>query len=925
MITLGAHGAWGQTPVITADTNENGTIEDSEKKLYLIQTNAFPSFYIAPQDKNNDNNWTITTNNILGEYMLWYFLDAGTDNGTQYYYIVNNSTGKYICHGGGTGGSDALRAVTLVEKTANNEERCKFYIELNETNGTTGFYNIDAKGKPSYFGLNKRNGSQANQYPIRLTNDDSNHYINDSNSKWKFIPFNGTFTFPTPPFTPSDDSNKHYYEIHNVQIQTYYASTDATAEKVIFTNQASESRAWYFIEAESDTWYKYYYIINPSTGGKYMYYNGSATETGNQTNAIDVKDYDSANEERYQFVVVQAARGDGKSRVTCYAIIPKLLIDNLWTSSSLGLDADNIAIGANMGIINSRIVAQGNNVLPNGAHWDFKTTTFNPVCDHPVIAFDRNTGKASITTTTLLPSIYYTTDGTDPSSTNGTLYNGAFTLTEQTTVKAIVTKAGYTDSEVTTLTIYKVATPTIQQETGTHKISITTTTPGATIYYTTDGTTPTTSSTLYTGASEELGGKPIKAIAVKDNMINSAIGEGEIDIKCATPVISFNNITSMVSITSGTEGSTIHYTIDNSEPTTTSTAYTGPFSVTSPTTVKAIATHATEDPSDVAELVIPQVATPTIQNNGSNAVSITTTTVGATIYFTTDGSNPTTSSTQYTGPLTENISGVTIKAIAVKEGMVTSAVGSGSVKLKCAAPVITRDGMSFTLSCSMPTNATLYYTIGSGSQTQYNNSPVTFTADQLPMEVTVVAKHSNYFDSDPTIVTLTMGDGTASNPYLIYGASDFTSFVTNVNNGTTSSKCYKLCTDVSASGINAITTEFTGTFDGGGYTINGLTHPLFNTVNGGTVKNVTLKGVAFSNVSDNYVGAIAGIAKGYSRIYNCGILPNDATFPEGTHPTVTTTGSCAGGIVGKLDGDSRVINCYRYADVSATTYAAGIV
>ena len=89
------------------------------------------------------------------------------------------------------------------------------------------------------------------------------------------------------------------------------------------------------------------------------------------------------------------------------------------------------------------------------------------------------------------------------------------------------------------------------------------------------------------------------------------------------------------------------------------------------------------------------------------------------------------------------------------------------------------------------------------------------------------------------------------------------------------------------------------------------------------VKNVTLQNVGISS-SEDYVGAIAGIAQGYSRIYNCGILPNDATFPEGTHPFVNG-GTCAGGIVGKLDGDSRVINCYSYADVSASTYAAGIV
>ena len=905
MLTLGSGSAWGQSPVdITTDTNGNGTIEDSEKKFYLIQT------------QNNN----ITTNNILGDYMLWYFLDAGEDGGTQYYYIVNNSTGKYIYnHNGDSRGINITDFASLSDA---NKEKCKFKLVVNNNGGTTDFYNINVKASQTYYGLNKQSGSETNTNPIRLTNT---QFINDVNSKWKFVPFNGTFTYPTPPFTPSTDSDKYYYEIHNVQKDTYYAATDATADKVIFTNQANESRAWYLKEAASDSWYKYYYIINPATGGKYMYYNGTADNTGNQTKAIDVKGYDSANEDRYQFVVVQAARGDGAARVTCYAIIPKLLIDNLWTSSSIGYAQADITDGLNIGIINSRGAT-------NGAHWEFKTTTFSTVCDHPVIAFDRTTGKASITTATLLPSIYYTTDVTTPSSTNGTLYNGAFTLTEPTTVKAIVTKAGYTDSEVTTLTIGKVATPTIQQETGTHNVSITTATPGATIYYTIDGTTPTTSSTLYEGASEELGGKPIKAIAVKDNMINSDIGEGEIDIRCATPVISFNNITSTVSITCGTEGSTIHYTIDNSEPTTTSTAYTGPFSVTSPTTVKAIATHGGLDPSVVAELIIPQVATPTIQNNGNNAVSITTATVGATIYYTTDGSTPTTSSTQYTVPLTENISGVTIKAIAVKEGMITSVVGSNAVILQCAEPVIARSGNDgFTISCSFPaSDVTIYYTTDGTTPTTSSSSisPGAIVPCTLPITVNAMAVATNYDNSDVAIATLKQGmdgDGTVGNPYTIKFQVDVEDFIEHANTPECASLHYKVIATepLDFSGTDPITQAFSGTFDGGTQPITGLTHPLFNTVDGGVVKNVTLKNVAISS-SDEYVGAIAGIAQGYSRIYNCGILPNDATFPEGTHPTVSG-GTCAGGIVGKLDGDSRVINCYSYADVSASTYAAGIV
>ena len=912
----------GDPVEITSDADGNGTIDDSEKKFYLIQTNAFPSFYIAPQANN-----TITTNNILGDYMLWYFLDAGTVDGTQYYYIVNNSTGKYIYnHNGNSRGINITDFASLSDA---NKEKCKFKLVLDELNGTTGFYNIDVKASQTYYGLNKQSGSETNTNPIRLTDKT---YIHDSNSKWKFIPFTGTFTYPTPPFTPSTDSNKHYYEIHNVQKDTYYAATDATPDKVIFTNQANESRAWYLKEASSDSWYKYYYIINPATGGKYMYYEGTADNTKDQTNAISVKDYNSANEDRYLFVVVQAARGNWDvvnktdSRKTCYAIIPKLLIDNLWTSSSIGYAQGSITNGLNMGIINSRGAT-------NGAHWEFKTTTYTTVCDHPVIAFDRTTGKASITTATLLPSIYYTTDGTTPSSTNGTLYSGPFALTEQTIVKAIVTKEGYTNSVVTTSTIYKVATPTIQQETGTLVVSITTATPGATIYYTTDGTTPTTSSTLYTGASEDLGGKPIKAIAVKDNMINSDIGEGEIDIRCATPIISFNNITSMVTITCGTEGSTIRYTTDNSEPTASSTEYTAPFSVTSPTTVKAIATNPNLPSSVVAELVIPQVATPTIQNNGSNAVSITTETVGATIYYTTDGTTPTTSSTKYTVPLTENISNVTIKAIAVKEGMVTSAVGSNAVKLQCAKPDIARSGNDgFTISCSFPASgATIYYTTDGTTPTTSSSSIISggTVSCTLPATIKAMAVASNYDNSDVASAYLKNGmdgDGTAGNPYTIKYQADVENFVEHANTPEGASLHYKVIATnpLNFSSAAAITQAFSGTFDGGTQLITDLKHPLFNTVDGGVVKNVTLKDVAIESDAD-YVGAIAGIAQGYSRIYNCGILPNDATFPEGTHPTVTTTGTCAGGIVGKLDGDSRVINCYSYADVSASSIAAGIV
>ena len=459
----------------------------------------------------------------------------------------------------------------------------------------------------------------------------------------------------------------------------------------------------------------------------------------------------------------------------------------------------------------------------------------------------------------------------------------------------------------------------------------------STIRYTTNGTTTpdaSTGSTVTSGDDIAITSNiTVKAVGVFDNTyVTPVAGPKALEpVPCATPVISFDNSTLEVSITCATESSSIYYTTNGNTPTTSSTPYNDSFSVTSPTTIKAIATHSVLATSSVAELTISKVATPTIQKNGSNAISITCATEGATIYYTTDGANPTTSSTEYTVPLTEDVSNVTIKAIAVKENMITSAVGSGTVMLQCATPVITRNGLTFTLSCSKPTDATLYYRLGSGSEVAYTGTPVSFSPSQLPATVTAVARHSDYTQSEPASMELLNGTGTPDDPYLIYGTTDFTNFVTNVNNGTTADAYYKLETDVSASGMDAITTPFTGNFDGGMHIISNLGHPLFNTVNGGTVKNVMLDDVTISSGTD--VGAVCGEATGDSRIYNCGVLATGSTvttdedgYTKITSCSSTISGSnYVGGIVGLLDGTSRVINCFSYANVSGGAEVGGIV
>ena len=437
MMTLGVGDVWGQVE-ITTDANNNGVIDNDEKKLYLIQTNAFQSFYIAPQGTK------ITTNNILGDYMLWYFLDAGNVSGVQYYYIVNNSTGEYVYNSNGNDRLiDLIGSTDFASLTDANKEKCKFKIVAD---GTTGIYNIDVKASQTYYGLNKQNGSMPNNnVPIRLTDD---AWIHTINSQWKFIPYNGTFTWPTPPFTISTDLDKHYYKIHNVQNNTYYISTDATPDKVTYASTESNNMVWYLKEAGSDTWFKYYYIINPAADNKYMYYSGTATNGNDQTNAVCLKAYDSANEDLYQFIVVQAARGDNDDRVECYAIIPKPLRGILWKSNSLG--PKEIKDGANMGIISSRGAS-------NTAQWTFESTG---AWTDPGITCDE-TGVVTITCETGA-EVYYTTNGDTPTEDPSLRYddNSKPTVSAgKTTINARVIKPGKDNSSVVTKTI--VYNPTI--------------------------------------------------------------------------------------------------------------------------------------------------------------------------------------------------------------------------------------------------------------------------------------------------------------------------------------------------------------------------------------------------------------------------------------------------------------------------------
>ena len=316
----------------------------------------------------------------------------------------------------------------------------------------------------------------------------------------------------------------------------------------------------------------------------------------------------------------------------------------------------------------------------------------------------------------------------------------------------------------------------------------------ATIYYTTDGSTPTTESSVYTGALTVSSTETIRAVATAQDYADSGVATASytVTVPAATPVFSpvggSYSAAQNVTIMDATPGAVIHYTTDGTTPTSASPLYSGAFSVAASQTIQAIAVAEGYSSSAVATasytITLP-AATPLFSPGGgtytaSQFVTITDATLGATIYYTTDGTTPTSSSRQFLGVIFV-VTNETIKAIAVAPGYGNSAVATATYTISppAATPVFSPatgaypSGQTVTIADATP-GAVIHYTTDGTTPTSLSplfSGAITVTASETIQAIAVAAGYAN---SAVATATYTIASQTAT-PVFSPPAGTYTS------------------------------------------------------------------------------------------------------------------------------------------------------
>jgi hypothetical protein len=458
-------------------------------------------------------------------------------------------------------------------------------------------------------------------------------------------------------------------------------------------------------------------------------------------------------------------------------------------------------------------IAGGTNYTTSGVAT--ATYTINTVAATPTFSVASGTYTSartvSIADSTSGATIYYTTNGTTP-TTSSTKYAGAITVSSSETIKAIAAAANYTTSAVATAAytiLTPAATPNFSVKSGKYTeaqtVNMTDATPSSTIYYTTNGETPTTSSTKYAGSVKVSSSLTIKAVAVAAAHSLSSVAAASYTIAVtATPTFSLKAGTytgvQTLEIADATSGALIYYTVNGVTPTTGSEKYTKPFNVTVDETIKAIAVASGDTASSVAsasysiETTAPTFSLKAGTYATSQTLELSDTMPNTLIYYTTNGTTPTSSSTKYSSAIKVSAS-ETVKAIAIATSHASSSVVSVgyTINIPSVAPTFSLKAGTYaddqTLTISDATkSATIYYTINGTTPTKASTKYTGAIKVAESETIKAVAEVSDYTLSPVT--TAAYGIETATPTFSLKSATYATAQTVTLTDATSGAVMY---------------------------------------------------------------------------------------------------------------------------------------
>lgn len=356
-----------------------------------------------------------------------------------------------------------------------------------------------------------------------------------------------------------------------------------------------------------------------------------------------------------------------------------------WGASGLGQVGDGTQVNRLTGV----------KVSDPGLAWKVGTPKFLPR-PGPGETFGNNV-SLTLSSETPNANLFYSTDGSNPTNPYGP---GPITVDRNMTVKAKATKNGVPPSNVDTVPYaMKVATPVITPNGGNFMpppppvVTINTDTTGAAIYYTLNGSDPVPNdpnSYLYGGSFNLTASAIVTARAFRANWTKSeattanfVLKYGVLTAPTLTPSGTYISSVQVTMSAPASQGATIRYLLGGGVPDENSPIYTGPFTVTTSTTVTAIAFRPDWTPSQPAIAMYEiKVATPTFSRpdgnyNAGEATTISDATPGATIYYTLDPDPPTPNDPSIVSGGSLPLANMTLKAMGVKAGCTDSDVKTG--------------------------------------------------------------------------------------------------------------------------------------------------------------------------------------------------------------------------------------------------------